>query len=59
MFQIPDEVQKQKDALVKECEDDVVAVRCNNCGAHTVMNKRYAAILKNGIDSCGQCRNKT
>lgn len=55
-FEIPKEVENLKQELVKKFKDDVIPVVCNNCGDHTVMNKMYADILKNGIDSCGKCR---
>lgn len=55
-FEIPKEVETLKKQLVDDYKDDVVPVICNNCGNHTVMNKRYASILKGGIDSCAKCR---
>lgn len=55
-FEIPKEVENLKTELVKAFQDDVVPVVCKNCGNHTVMNKMYASILKDGISSCGKCR---
>lgn len=56
-FQIPPEVEKLKKELVNQFKDDVVAVKCNNCGANTTMNARYARIISS-IDSCRNCRGR-
>ena len=54
-FQIPDEVNKLKEELVKAYKDEVVPVRCSNCGANTFMNAMYAKHITQ-ISSCGKCR---
>ena len=54
-FQIPDEVNKLKEELVKAYKDEVVSVRCSNCGALTCMNAMYAKHITQ-ISSCGKCR---
>lgn len=55
-FEIPKEVQKLKEDFVKQFEDEVVNVTCNNCGNKTVMNRCYAKLVPNGIANCGNCR---
>lgn len=55
-FEIPESVQKLKAKLIEEFVEDLVPVRCNNCGNQTVMNSMYAKLVKNGIASCGKCR---
>jgi len=54
-FEIPKEVDKLRKELVSQFRDDVVPVKCNNCGANTLMNAEYANVIKS-IDSCGHCR---
>lgn len=55
MFDIPKEVQSLKEELVKAYKDEVVPVRCSNCGANTFMNAMYAKHITE-ISSCGKCR---
>jgi predicted RNA-binding Zn-ribbon protein involved in translation (DUF1610 family) len=55
-FEIPKEVQKLKEEFVKQFEDDVVKVNCNNCGNKTVMNRAYAKLVPHGIGDCNKCR---
>lgn len=54
-FEIPKEVDKLRKELMSQFRDDVVPVKCNNCGANTFMNVKYADVIKS-IDSCGHCR---
>jgi ribosomal protein S27E len=35
---------------------EVVGVRCNNCGRETIMNRKYAKYVVDGIGSCRECR---
>lgn len=54
-FEIPKEVDKLRTELVKQFKDDVVPVRCGNCGAETVMNAMYAKHVTK-LNSCAKCR---
>lgn len=55
MFQIPEEADKLRKELVKQFRDDVVPVRCGNCGTETVMNAMYAKHVTE-LTNCRKCR---
>lgn len=38
-------------------QSEVVPVICNGCGSEQVMNKVYAAYVKDGLQNCRNCRN--
>lgn len=55
MFQIHEEADKLRKELVKQFKDEVVPVRCGNCGADTVMNAMYAQHVTE-LQNCRHCR---
>lgn len=55
MFEIPKEVEKLRKELVSQFRDEVVQVRCGNCGADAVMNAMYAKHVTE-LASCRKCR---
>ena len=39
-------------------KSEVTTVRCHGCNTDQPMNKALLPYVRNGISSCGKCRNK-
>lgn len=55
MFQIPEEADKLRKELVKQFKDQVVAIRCGNCGRDCMMNAAYTKHVTE-LQNCRHCR---